>query len=265
VTTSRSVTSPDVATTTRDLPVLPAIVDGLVAHRRRGPIRHVFRHRVYQWLVDLDDLPRPPWYLRPVAGFHAQDHLGGTGPGASPDMKRNVEQFLAQRGVDLGVAGRIVMLANARVFGHVFDPLTVFWCFGADGTLRCVVAEVHNTYGERHAYLLTLGPDGDVGVDKQFYVSPFNDVSGDYAMRFTLTDHHVGVTIALRRDGHTVFDASFTGTPTPATTTTIARFALRRPAMTQRVSALIRFHGIRLWWRGLPIVTRPHHVRQEGV
>ena len=253
-----------------DLPVLPAIVDGIVAHRRRGPIRHEFRHRVYQWLVDLDDLPRPPWYLRPVAGFHAQDHLGGTGPDASPDIKTadiktNVERFLAQRGVNLGAGGRIVMLANARVFGHVFDPLTVFWCFGADGTLRCVVAEVHNTYGERHANLLTLDPDGDVGVDKQFYVSPFNDVSGDYAMRFTLTDHDVGVTIALRRDGQTVFDASFTGTPTPATTTTIARFALTRPAMTQRVSALIRLHGIRLWWRGLPIVTRPHHVRQQGV
>ena len=248
-----------------DLPALPAIVDGVVAHRRRGPIRHEFSHRVYQWLVDLDQLPCPPWYLRPVAGFDAQDHLGGTGPDASADIKTNVERFLAMHEVDLGAGGRIVMLANARVFGHVFDPLTVFWCFGAEGALRCVIAEVHNTYGEWHAYLLTPGTDGDVGVDKQFYVSPFNDVSGDYAMRFTLTDHHVEMTIALRRDGHTVFDASFTGTPTPATTTTIARFALSRPAMTQRVSALIRFHGIRLWWRGLPIVTRPHHVRQEGV
>ena len=145
------------ATTTDDLPVLPAIVDGFVAHRRRGPIGHEFRHRVYQWLVDLDHLPRPPWYLRPVAGFDARDHLGGTGPDASGDIKRNVERFLAQRGVDLGAGGRIVMLANARVFGHVFDPLTVFWCFGTDRDLRCVVAEVHNTYGERHAYLLTLG------------------------------------------------------------------------------------------------------------
>ena len=76
-------------------------------------------------------------------------------------------------------------------------------------------------------------------------------------MRFTLTDHHVEVTIALRRNGYTVFDASFTGTPTPATTATIAGFALRRPLMTLRVSALIRMHGIRLWLRGLPIVDPP--------
>ena len=252
-------------TTVDDLPELPAIVDGIVGHRRRAPLRHEFRHRVYQWLVDLDHLPRPPWYLRPVVGFDARDHLGGTGPCASRDMKANVERFLAGRGIDLGAGGRIVMLANARVFGHVFDPLTVFWCFGSDGTLRCVVAEVHNTYGERHAYLLALDPDGDVTVDKRFYVSPFNDVSGDYAMRFTLTRADVAVTIALRRGGEIIFDAGFTGTPTPATPRTVARFALRRPAMTQRVSVLIRLHGIRLWWRGLPIVGRPRHELQEGV
>jgi DUF1365 family protein len=257
-------------TTIDDLPVLPAIVDGVVAHRRRGPIRYEFRHRVYQWLVDLDHLPRPPWYLRPVAGFDARDHLDGgkvdaAADNGSADIKRGVERFLAQRGIDLGATGRIVMLANARVFGHVFDPLTVYWCFGADRRVRCVVAEVHNTYGERHAYLLQPDPDGAVGVDKQFYVSPFNDVSGDYAMRFTLTQRHVEVTIALRRNGHTVFDASFTGAPRPATTTTIVAFALRRPAMAQRVSALIRFHGIRLWLRGLPVVTRPRQVSREGV
>jgi DUF1365 family protein len=253
------------ATTVAELPVLPALVAGVVAHSRRTPIRYEFRHHVYQWLIDLDHVPRPPWYLRPVAGFDARDHLGGTTLEASPDIKTNVERFLAQRGIEQGVGGRVVMLANARVFGHVFDPLSVFWCFGADGRLRCVIAEVHNTYGERHAYLLTLDPAGSVDVDKQFYVSPFNDVSGDYAMRFRLDEQHVGVTVALRRDGNTVFEASFTGAPTPATATTIARFAVTQPAMTQRVSALIRFHGIRLWWRRLPIVDRPQHRTQPGV
>jgi len=84
-------------------------------------------------------------------------------------------------------------------------------------------------------------------------------------MRFTLTDHHVEVTISLRRGGQTLFDACFTGRPTPATTAPIARFALRRPAMSQRVSALIRVHGIRLWLGGLPITTRPRHEGQEGL
>ena len=132
--------------------------------------------------------------------------------------------------------------------------------------MRCVVAEVHNTFGERHAYLLTPDDDGNAGIDKQFYVSPFNDVSGDYAMRFTLTDHHVDVTIALRRAGqHRVRRQLHRHTHAG----NLHRRSLGsrsggRP-MTQRVSALIRLHAIRLWWRGLPIVNRPYHVRQEGV
>jgi uncharacterized protein len=259
------ITTEIAGTTTGDLPVLPAIVDGVVSHRRNGPVRHEFHHRVYQWLIDLDQIPRPPWYLRPVAGFDARDHLGGTGRDASTDIRTNVERFLTRRGVDLGPGGRVVMLANARVFGHVFDPLTVFWCFGSDQRLRCVVAEVHNTYGERHAYLLTPGIDGDAVVDKQFYVSPFNDVSGQYAMRFVLDDAHVDVTVSLSRDGHTVFDAGFTGRPTPATARTVARFALRMPMMPHRVSTLIRFHAIRLWLRRLPVIARPEHVSQHGV
>jgi len=252
-------------TSVLDLPVLPSIVDAVVTHNRYGAVRHGFQHHVYQWLVDLDEPPTVPWYLRPFARFDARDHLGGDGPAASPDIKTNVKRFLARRGVHLGSGGRIFMLANARVLGHVFDPLTVYWCFGTDGSLRRVVAEVHNTYGERHAYLLAPGPDGEAGVDKQFYVSPFNDVSGRYSMRFCIAVDHVEVNISLLRGDHVVFDADLTGTPTPATSRTIARFALRMPAMPHKVSALIRLHGIRLWLRRLPIVVRPHHAPQEGV
>jgi DUF1365 family protein len=251
-------------TTTHDLPSLPAIVEGFIDHHRRDPIDHEFRHRVYQWMVDLDDIPRPPWYLRRFAGFDARDHLGGRGPDASPDIKANVERFIARRGLKPD-GGRIVMLANARVLGHVFDPLTVFWCFAADGTLRCVVAEVHNTYGERHAYLLELDGAGEVDVDKQFYVSPFNDVSGRYAMRFALTRRAVEVVISLLRSDRPVFDAVFAGAPRPATNRTIARFALLMPVMPQRVSALIRVHGIGLWLRRLPMIDRPRHAPEQGV
>lgn len=254
-----------VVTTIADLPVLPAIVDGFVAHRRRGPVEHAFRHRVHQWLVDLDDIPRSPWYLRPLVGFDARDHLGGSGPDASSDLKVNVCRYLARHGIDLGRGGRVAMLANARIFGHVFDPLTVFWCFGADGALRCVIAEVHNTYGDRHAYLLTPDADGAANVAKRMYVSPFNDVSGRYEMQFGIADDRVEVTVALQRAGLTVFDASFAGVAVPATARTIVRFALQRPVMAHRVSALIRVHGIWLWIRGLPVVARPTHLHQEGV
>jgi uncharacterized protein len=255
-------------TTTADLPTLPAIVEGHVAHRRRGAVPHAFRHAVYQWLVDLDALPTMPWYLRPFARFEARDHLGGRtdDPGdPAGDIKSSVLRQLADRDVHLGAGARIVMLANARVLGHVFDPLTVFWCFTADGALRCVLAEVHNTYGERHTYLLEPDRRGVATVAKAFYVSPFNDVSGDYTLRFRLEPDRVHVGVVLRRDQQPAFDASFTGVPRVATARSVARTVVRRPAMPQRVSLLIRAHGVRLWSRGLPLVHRPVHQLQRGL
>ena len=243
------------------LPPLPALVTGQVTHRRPGPVRHAFRHRVYQWLVDLDRLPRQPWHLRAFAHFSSADHLGDPGL----PIKRNIENYLALGGIGLGDRGRVLMLANARVLGHVFDPLSVFWCYDSDGVLACVVAEVHNTYGERHAYLLHPDQAGTAVTGKRFYVSPFFDVSGTYELRFTLRPDLVATTVTLRREGAVAFSAAFRGRPEPATAPALARRLIRQPLMTQRVSALIRVHGIWLWLRGLPVRAHPRHTRQEGI
>ncbi len=179
------------------MPVLPALVAGHVAHHRGGPVRHAFRHSVYQWLVDLDALPETPWYLTPFASFSAGDHLGD--PQLS--IRANVENYLSLNGITLGGSSRIVMLANARVLGHVFDPLSVFWCFDAHNALSCIVAEVHNTYGERHVYLLRPDASGVATAEKALHVSPFFDVSGRYELRFELSPETVSSTVILRREG----------------------------------------------------------------
>jgi hypothetical protein len=243
------------------LPQLPALVVGQVTHQRPGPVRYDFRHRVYQWLVDLDSLPCQPWYLRAFAHFNSADHLGDS----SLPIKANIENYLALGGIRLGDRGRVLMLANARVLGHVFDPLSVFWCYDSAGILICVVAEVHNTYGERHAYLLRPDEAGVSVTDKEFHVSPFFDVSGTYGLKFTLTPDRVSATVILRRRDALAFSATFRGRPEPATHRALARLLFRQPLMTQRVSALIRVHGIWLWLHRLPIHPRPHHTRQQGV
>ncbi|MEP7035117.1 MAG: DUF1365 domain-containing protein [Actinomycetota bacterium] len=243
------------------LPALPALVTGHVTHNRREAVRHGFRHRVYQWLVDLDAIPEQPWYLRPFASFSAADHLGNP----AHSIRANVESYLSLNGITLGEQSRIIMLANARVLGHVFDPLSVFWCFDANNTLVCIVAEVHNTYGERHVYLLHPDPSGVATTDKAFHVSPFFDVSGRYEMRFELSPRVVSSTVILHREGSTAFAATFRGRPTPATRMAVAGQLIRKPLMPQQVSALIRMHGIWLWLRRLPILRRPLHQPQEGV
>ena len=243
------------------LPALPALVVGQVTHRRPGPVGHAFRHRVYLWLIDLDSVPRQPWHLSAFARFSSADHLGDP----RLPIKGNIENYLALGGIQLGDRGRVLMLAGARVLGHVFDPLSVFWCYDCDGVLACVVAEVHNTYGERHAYLLRPDKAGVAVTGKDFHVSPFFDVSGTYELRFTLRPDLVATTVTLRREGAIAFSAAFRGRPEPATALALARLLIRQPLMTQRISALIRVHGIWLWLRGLPVRARPHHIRQEGV
>jgi DUF1365 family protein len=226
-------------------------------------MKHGFHHNVVLWLVDLDDVPQLPWYLRPLASFSSRDHLGPPTGDDPAGIRRSLERFLHGRGVHLD--GRVLMLANARTLGHVFDPITVYWCLRPDDTLRCIVAEVHNTYGERHAYVLEPDESGEASVDKEFYVSPFNDVSGRYTLRFTLTKDQVQVQVTLTRGGEVVFDAGFDGVPEQATSQTLLRTALLRPASSQKVSLLIRLHGIYPWLRRLPVAPRPVHTPQEGL
>ncbi|MBM6402340.1 DUF1365 domain-containing protein [Phycicoccus sp. MQZ13P-5] len=236
---------------------MPALVVGRVHHTRHRPVRHAFTHAHTQWLVDLDDVPRLPRWLRPLASFRGEDHLSGN-PGLAA-LKGNVLRVLERDGVPTGPTDRVVMLAHARVLGHVFDPMSAFWVFAPDGTLRAVLVEVHNTYGGRHAYVLRPDAGGRASTDKDFYVSPFNDVEGEYAIRLTMSPRTVGVAIRLRVHDEPLVTATVTGEPRPATTSAVAHSALRHPLMPQRVSGLIRVHGIWLWLRRLPVRPRPDH------
>lgn len=237
-----------------------AIYRTSIAHVRRTPLRNAFTYHSYGWYVDVDHLPRLPLLLKPLAGFRVADHLG------EPDgtLRGNVERFLATQGIGLD-GGRITMLASARVFGHVFNPLTLFWCHDTAGQLRCVIAEVHNTYGERHCYLLETDDAGRASVPKAFYVSPFNDVEGQYQMKLPEPGERLAVSIVLEREGHKPFIATMDGERREATVRNILAAALAVPLAPLRVSAQIRWQGIRLWARRLPIIKKPHHPSQEAV
>ena len=208
------------------------------------------------WLIDLAEVPTGPLLGR-LLRFEARDHLGEP----THTIRDNVVDWVGGHGIDVS-GDRIVMLANPRTLGYVFNPITVYWCLvgdtaQAEPTVRCVVAEVHNTYGGRHCYLLTPDVAGRASVDKALYVSPFNPVDGSYDMRFTVPTDLVHVGIILRREGHVAFNATLNGQRAPVTTSTILRTLLRYPLGALRVTALIRYQGIRLFLRGLPVVRRP--------
>ena len=237
----------------------PALYEGQVMHTRPSRARYVFRHGMYMWLVDLDRPVRMPLALRPFAGIQSRDHLGDR----TCSVRDNVDAYLADNGIDLD-GGRILMLTNPRVLGYVFNPLTVYWCHGPKGGLRCVVAEVHNTHGELHCYLLHPGDRGRCEATKEFYVSPFLTVDGRYRMSFSEPGERLSIQMELVQEGRRVFQASLTGRRRPLTNAGLARMALRYPLMTARVSALIRWHGVRLWLRRVPRVPRPRQAQKDG-
>jgi DUF1365 family protein len=237
-----------------------ALYESRIRHVRNAPLASSFTYGSYQWLVDLDQLPSLPRLIRPLAVFSAADHLGDP----ARTIRGNVESFLSGNGVDLA-GGRIVMLASARVLGYAFNPLSVFWCYRAPGDLACVVAEVHNTYRQRHCYLLRTDARGRADVEKQFYVSPFNPVDGWYRMSLPEPGRQLALTVTLHRPGEPPFVASVRGTRKAATTGQLIRATVRHPWPTLATSARIHARGLRLWVRGLPVVPRPAHCPQEGV
>jgi DUF1365 family protein len=232
----------------------------VISHSRQAPIRNRFRYRANAWLVDLNQVPRLPRGLRWLASFEAKDHVGE----ADQTLRDNLTSLLARNGLDVG-GGRIVMLANARALGHAFNPISIHWCYAANDRLLAVVAEVHNTYGDRHAYVLTPDVNGRVDevLDKAMYVSPFNPVHGQYRIVVSPPSERVAVSVTLRRDGEPPFVATLQGARKASRPVVMA--AIATAVTSARVSALIRWQGVRLFLRGLRIEPRPIHPRQEAV
>ena len=165
-------------------------------------------------------------------------------------IKSNVEHFLALNGVETD-GGRIVMAANARALGHCFNPISVFWCHRRDGDLAGVVVEVHNTYGDRHAYLVHPDGQGRARTDEadvRLAVPRHRRLLRDRRAPSRRGRLHVSVT--LHSDDGAVFSASLDGEPTSTSPLRSAPAALRG-------TLLIHAHGIWLWARRLGIRTRP--------
>ncbi len=238
--------------TAADVPA-GVIYETTIRHQRRTPMKRAFTHRSHTWLVDLDDLPdhKSTSWLR--GSFEARDHLG------SPDrsIRANVEHFLDLQGVTLSPDSRVLMAAQPRAFGYCFNPISVFWALARDGSVEACVVEVHNTYGDRHAYLVHPDEQGRARTGKAMYVSPFHGTDGHYELVVPVPGERLDIAVTLHSDGDARFSAALTGYRSDTSPFRAAPASLRG-------SLLIRTHGVWLWLRRLPIRQRPAH-HQEGV
>jgi DUF1365 family protein len=252
--------------------VRSALYRGIVVHQRMRPRAHRLRYRVFSLLIDLDELPEISKRLRllgadrrGIFSFRQSDH-GARTEGES--LRVWVDARLAEAGIAIP-GGRVELVCYPRMFGFVFNPLSVFFCRDAAGALVAILYEVANTHGESHTYVIPAAPDG-AGVvrqsaDKLFYVSPFLPVGGRYRFRIDPPGREVGLVIGLDDAEGLLLTASFRGERTELTDGALLKALFAYPLMTLKVIAGIHWEAFRIWRKGIAYLHHaPAGVRQSS-
>lgn len=246
-----------------------------VMHRRPGAPRYRFVYRSFYLLLDIDAIDAAcaasPLLSRNrfnVLSFNDADHGAHR---RDQSLRAWLDGLLTEHGVDLA-GGRVQLLAMPRVLGYGFHPISVFYCEHADRTLRAIVVEVHNTFGEHHFYVLhDNGAPFAWGAarhkTKAFHVSPFMDRSGAYRFHFAELGERLGVGIRLFKADDVTGDerlqiaTTLTGNRRALSTASILRTVLRVPLMTLKVTAAIHWQALKLWLRGAGYHSKPEQKK----
>ena len=239
-----------------------AIYTGTLIHSRRSPARNTFRYPMSFFVLDLDELPELERRLTlfsvnspNLVTLRDEDHFDGSRP-----VKEAAVRFCAERGVEVD---RVLMLAQLRLLGYVFNPVTFHWCYGPDGKLACMIAELNNTFGERLPELLH-GPSLAYEHDKHLHVSPFFGLDQSYQYAFSEPEGEVWARVHVRENGHVPLSAVLHGRREELTNATLARALVRYPFMPMQVTALIHWQAVRLWWKRVPFHHKPPFVPGQG-
>ncbi len=242
-----------------------ALYAGEVMHARMKPVAHRFAYRVYSLLVDvnrLDEADRlSPFFSVSrfnLTGFDPRDH----GPRDGTSLKAYALDMLRRAGLSLD-EGRVLLLCYPRIFGLVFNPLSVFFVYDGDDVLRGVLYEVRNTFGERHTYVAPVR-DGEMSAAglkqeraKLFYVSPFNGLEMRYLFRIRPPADGVALRIIETDSEGPLLSATFIGAKQPLTSPALLRAFFSVPLLTFKIVAGIHWEALRLWLKGMRLVPRP--------
>ena len=250
---------------------LPTINFGAVKHRRFRPAINAFGYGVFTLSIPMRARRNDPTLLSKhglkdkqfgLFSFFDQDHgLGGE------NSLSWIESILKDNHVHHD-DGEIWLHTFPRVLGYVFNPVSFWVCTRANGQVQAVLAEVNNTFGERHCYLLhhdsgkALQSGETLVSNKVFHVSPFCDVRGEYHFRFLFpqdsnSKRNIVCRIELHEDGSPLINTSISGLAQPLTKSALYLAFLRYPLMSLGVIGRIHWQALKLWLKGVPFHSKP--------
>jgi len=237
------------------------IYRGIVMHHRKRPVDHRFTYRVFSLLLDidrLDELAAGLWSLRIdrpwLTSFYRRDH----GPRDGSGLRPWVEARLREAGVS-AKPGRVLLLAMPRLLGFMFNPLSVYFCYDERDALAAIVYEVKNTFGGQHAYVLRAGA-GEAAFShdcaKDFYVSPFIDMTARYQFRLRAPGERLTMAIRETDGDGCFFVASHTAARLPLEDRALLGCVMGHSLLSLKVVAGIHLEALRLWLKGAPYFPR---------
>lgn len=246
----------------------PKHLQGHTWHGRKGAVENAFRYGIDYVLIDAEDMSTPLPRLfsrnrRNLTGVRDRDHGGAPGRGQGAAWVRDC---LAQH--QLPSPAQIQLLAQPRVLGHVFNPVSFWICRDENDAPKIIVAEVTNTFGDRHSYIChrddlgVITPEDRLRARKVMHVSPFQTQQGCYTFRFDLRADRIGISIDYTNGENGVL-ATLTGRLKPLSSRGLLGMMLRRPFGSRRVQALIHWQALKLWWKGAEYHNRPSPPKAE--
>jgi len=242
---------------------------GRVMHHRVRPARHRFSYPVFfiRFSLDYPDSLQGPLFTvngRNLFSLRYADY----GPRDGSDLRPWIRDLLVREGLPC-VDGEIWLQTFPRVLGYAFNPVSFWLCHDRAGALRAVLAEVNNTFGEHHNYLLAhpsgrpIVPGDELQARKVFHVSPFLEVKGTYRFRFRSEITDSQFRIDYEDESGKLLYTTIAGRGDPITTRALALAFLRYPLMTLGVMARIHYHALRLWVKQVEFFAKPMPPSQE--